>query len=248
MAPEFVFDEYPRKVYKRTFLNTVFVVFSYSVEDVSQKTLSSINQFLRDNFNSQEDVVRETFLHGFSFDSEEKGLSYFFSAKHLGIKYLKDDYVSFQQTMMPLLYPLIAFLKDTISVNTIADIDIRKVNIWAAKCQGNEPFDEKSLVNSFLSPSLISDAGSCGDDTDLRDAHMLKGKTNSLSFEVRYGFKDREFKGDKYCGLILDERVNADSVSVENVEKALLNANNTLYNIFHWSVSKQTLAYMDKEV
>lgn len=248
MLQEMNFKVYPRKVYKRTFLNVAFVVFSYSIEDVSQEVLASINQFLLDNFNSSETITKENFLRGFSFDSEEKGLSYFLSAKHLGVKYFKNDYVSFQQTMMPLIYPLMAFMRNVIPVTEIEDIKIRKVNIYAEKCQTGASFNEKHFVESFLSKDLISNAQSDGANNDLRDAHVFEGRTNSLYFTLKYGLKNKEFDGTEYCGLILDECVKTDSVLLSNVETVLLDANTTLYNIFHWSVNKEILAFMDKEV
>ena len=243
------FDESPRKVYKRTFLNTVFVVLSYSIEEVTEQLLTAVNQFLRDNFNTQEEASVELFKKGFSIDNEEKGVSYFFSAKHVGVKYMKDDYVSFQQTMMPLIYPLMSFFKNVISIDLIDVINIRKVNIWSVKLNEGKPFNESQFANDFLSSSLISQAEARdNNDKEPRNAHYLSGETNSFEFGILYGFLDREFNNAKYCCLTLDEHVIAKGIQATDVETVLLKANNTLYNIFHWSVSKRTLAYMEKEI
>ncbi len=241
------FEDYPRKVYKRTFLNTVFVLLSYSVEDLSVQFIAELNQFLRDIFDIQEDVSEETFKNGFSIDNEEKGISYFFSAEHLGVKYMKDDYVSFPQTMMPLIYPIMSFLNNVMSNKIIEDIGIKKVNIWNAKLNQDKAFNEIRFAGDFLSADLITQAKAI-DSEKSRDTHCFVGETESFEFIVQYGFIDREFEDDKYCGLVLDECVKATKVPVEEVERVLLKENNTLYNIFHWSVSKKTLDYMNMEV
>lgn len=242
------FDDYPRKIYKRTFLNTVFVVLSYSIGEISEAILESVNRFICENFNSQENVTEDNLRRGFSFDNEEKGVSFFFSTKHVGVKYLKDDYISFQQTMMPLIYFLMTFLRNALNVSMIDDISIRKINTWPVKRPQDKPFDENRFVKDFLSTNLISQSDADESSGNLENAHCFKGSTESLSFIIKYGTLNREYEGDMYCCLVLDESATAMGVQISDTESILLKVNNTLYNIFHWCVSEQTLAYMNKEI
>lgn len=250
MSQEMNFIDYPRKIYKRTFLDTVFVVLSYSINQMTEELISSINQFLRENFNAQENITKDLFDKGFSIDNEEKGFSYFFSSHYLGVKYFKDDYVSFHQTMMPLFYPLMAFLKNIVFVKMVSKLFIRKANIWTIKQNSNNKYDEINLINTFLSTDLVSQAHSYNPavDDNLRDAHRLIGKTDSFEFDILYGLRDSKLsETDQYVGLVLFENVQVESLPISEMETILLSMNNTLYNIFHWSVSKKTLAYMSQE-
>lgn len=244
------FDVIPRKVYPKTFLNTVFVVFSYSLERITEDVLISLNRFLKETFNHEEKITEAVFKNGFSFENKKMGISFYFSSKNIGVKYLKDDYYSFQITMMPLVYLLISFLKEAVPVMSISGMEIRKANVWDIKRKIEQAINEEDFINKYLSYNLVSNAVETKRGNSLRKVHLFKGESDTFTFEILYGLRDGKISdSEQYLGLVLDETVRSKSVSInlDDIDNELLSLNSKLYDVFHWSVSGTTIAYMNKD-
>ncbi len=247
MEQEVLFENIERKVYPRTFLNTVFVVFSYTIDSWSEESMNSIKAFLKDYFSLSVDISADDFEIGLAIDSREGDFSYFFSKGYIGVKYMKQNYVSFPETMMPLIYRLTAFIKNCFSLAKIDKIEIRKINTWMSKKQEMDASIDNVMVNSLLSSELISRSTPGSAYEGLSSVREFAGTSNGYRFMIRYGFDNRISSKENGVGLILDETITQEDVSFSEVEKALMDGNTLLYNIFHWSVSPTLLSYMSKE-
>lgn len=248
MTQDFIFETVERKVYPRTFLNTVFVVWDYDTACIPEDVVPLIRRFIKDNFNLEIGLTEEEFSHGFSIDNQQAGHSYFFSRGRVGVKYNGENYVSFTETMMPLIYRLSSFVKNVLSSSLISNIRIRKVNILNARKEEGNLVSEDLLVRDFLSSELISRTHPVANYLGLDNVKGFYGTTNGDEFSICFGFqKGSTPDGEPFVGLVLDESVSRRSISLNTVDDALLEINSVVFNVFHWSVSPTFIALMNKE-
>ena len=248
MTQNFIFETVERKVYPRTFLNTVFVVWDYDTANIPDDVVLRIRRFVKDNFNLEIGLTEEEFSHGFSIDNQQAGHSYYFSRGSVGVKCKGENYVSFTETMMPLIYRLSAFVKNVLSSSLIGTIRIRKVNILNARKEDGDHVSEDQLVRDFLSPELTSRTEPVANYLGLDNVKGFYGTTNGDEFRICFGFqKGNTYDGEQFVGLVLDESVSRRSISLNTVDEALLEINSVIFNVFHWSVSPTFIALMNKE-
>ena len=250
MTKDIHFETVERKIYPRTFLNTVFVVWEYESSYEPDDLILRIQRFLKDNFNLQIGLSEEDFSTGFSIDSQRAGHSYYFTRGSIGVKYMGDNYVSFTETMMPLVYRLAAFVKSVLSIDTINKIQVRKVNILNAKGRDGILFDENQLIQEFLSQQLIANAQPISTEyLGLEKVKEYSGTTEGDGFDIHFGFqKGTSPEGVPFIGLVLDESVSRSQVELNTVDDALISINNMVYNIFHWSVNSNVIALMNQQL
>lgn len=251
MTQDVHFEKVERKIYPRTFLNTVFVVFNYDTSKEPEDLIERIQIFVRDNFNLQITLSKEEINEGgFSIDSTDGGQSYYFSRGQIGVKYMKPDYVSFTETMMPQIFRLVSFAKNVLSISSLESIQIRKVNVLNARGQGDSVISKSQLEHDLLSMRLIEAASPTGNYQDLYDAKQFKGVTDGDSFDIIYGFHEGSTpEGDRFVGLVLDESISKNQIQqLISVDKDLQDVNDKLFNMFHWSISTNMLAIMNKEL
>lgn len=248
MTQDLIFKTVERKVYPRTFLNTVFVVWDYDTTGIPDDVVLRIRRFVNDNFNLEIELTEEEFSHGFSIDNQQAGHSYYFSRGRLGVKCKGENYVSFTETMMPLIYRLSAFVKNVLSSSFICMVRIRKVNILNARKEDNHLVSEEQLARDFLSTELISRTQPVANYLGLENVKGFSGTTNGDEFSICFGFqKGNTPDGEQFVGLVLDESVSRRSISLNTVDEALLEINSVVFNVFHWSVSPTLIALMKQE-
>ena len=248
MTNDIHFDNVERKVYPRTFLNTVFVVFNYDIGMEPADLISRIKQFVLDGFNLKIDLTEEELVNGFSIDNPVAGFSYYFSKGNIGVKYMKLDYVSFTETMPPLIYRLITYVRTVLDINMLDDIQIRKVNVLNVREQNDLPIDKDRLVKDVLSQDLLTVSEPAKEFFGLHEAREFCGQTEDKEFVIHYGVQEGTApEGFKYCGLVLDETVVKKKVALQDVDDKLKEVNEKLFDIFHWSVSSNLLALMNQE-
>ena len=244
MAEEITFKSVERKVYSRTFLSGVIVVLSYTMG--REAALLDLQNFLKENFGLLDTLPSDALEKGISVDDRDKSYSFFFSKEHVGIKYMKSDYVSFTVTMMPYVYRLLVFLKTVANVQEISKIQIRKVNTWYVAKDKAEDVDV--MIKDFLSNELRQSSKGDTDTPDLKSVQVFSGFSGGCSFGIRYGIHDETTPdGDEFRGLILEEDLFREKVCISEIETVLVEMNSLLYNIFHWCVSASTIAYMNQE-
>lgn len=248
MTQDLLFETVERKVYPRTFLNTVFVVWDYDTASIPDDVVLRIRHFVNDNFNLEIELTEEEFSNGFSIDNQQAGHSYYFSRGRLGVKCKGENYVSFTETMMPLIYRLSAFVKNVLSSSLISSIRIRKVNILNARKEDGDLVSEDKLVRDFLSSELTSRTQPVANYLGLDNVKRFYGTMNGDEFSICYGFqKGNTPDGEQFVGLVLDESVSRRSIPLNTVDEVLLEINNVVFNVFHWSVSPTFIALMNQE-
>lgn len=241
------FDTVERKIYPRTFLITVFVVLNYNKVLEPNDVIARIPAFLKDYFNLEISPTEEEFNSGFAINGQNH--SFLFSRGSLGVKSVGTNYVSFKETMTPLVYLLTSFLKNVLTITSLDCIKIRKVNILNAKEKDGILVSEDQLIKDFLSPELESRALPIDDDQELYNAHEFEGITDNNPFDIRFGFhQGKTPDGDRFVGLVLDETISKSSVMLDTLDEALIEINDIIFNMFHWSVNPNVLALMDKEL
>ena len=251
MTQDIHFKPTMRKIYPRTFLNTVFVIFDYDTAMEPANKIPRIQNFIKDNFNLEINLKEEGFSSGFSIDSKDGGHSYYFTRGSIGVKYMGNDYVSFTETMMPLIYRLVTFIKNVLSISATITIRIRKVNILNAREYDGTLVSDDQLIQDFLSQELTEVAEPVNDYTELEleNVKEFKGTTDKDLFAIHFGIHNGTLPdGGQFVGLVLDESVSRNHVSLNTVDEALISVNEKVFNMFHWSVSSNVIALMSQEL
>lgn len=249
MTPDIHFETKERKVYPRTFLNTVFVIFDYETAGEPADLILLVQRFVKENFNLEIVLTDEEYNKGFSIDNIGAGHSYYFARGSVGVKYMGDNYVSFAESMMPLVYRLVAFMKNVISVPSISNVRIRKVNTFNAREHEDAPASKDKMIHDILSPELVAVARPSADYLGLQNVKEISGSTDGDAFEIHFGFHlGTAPDGSKFVGLVLDESVASKQVALNQVDEALRNVNDKVFNMFHWSINSNVLVIMSKEI
>ena len=249
MTQEIHFDHVERRIYPRTFLNTVFVVFDYNASDEPKDLILRIQSFIKDSFNLHVELTEKEYSDGFSIESKDAGHSYYFSRGSFGVKYMKDDYVSFTETMFPFIFRLLDFVRVVLSISMIDKVKIRKVNTLSILEQGDVHDIKKKLVRDILSNDLIALAKPTSEYLGLEDVKECTGTTNGDDFEIHFGFQRRDGSdGFRYVGLVLDESVSRKHVSLDTASDDLKEINEMIFNMFHWSITSNVVSLMNQQL
>ena len=248
MMRDFEFNKVERKVYPRTFLSAVFVIFEYDKIGEPDDLVPRVKQYIKDNFNLDVDLTGEDLNFGCSVDNDTAGFSYYFSRGSIGVKYFKGDYVSFTETMAPHVYRLITYVKNVLEMPSLSSAQIRKVNILNVKTTEGAQMHNFNLETELLSENLRLNAEAASGYMDLENPKKLKGIADGNEFEINYGIQHGSLpNGDEFVGLLLEEIITNSNVRLEDVDDKLREINEKLFDIFHWSISPNMLALMNNE-
>lgn len=251
MAFDFIVNT-PRKEYKNTFLQNVFLSIYFDKIDqarVSNDFNENWEKYIRTTFNNLE-PRSNFFSEPISISREDRLCTIILSNGMVGTLIGAKDYRSFVDNVLPQLYKLKTFLKDVLDSPKISSISVRKVNIWQFNSKDKGQIDSDLLrKNIFSSQFLNKKANGQLDDNERKTSNMRKYEwkdvDNNILAIARTVFIPR--KQDGTFAQILDTEAICmqHDINLGNLEEKSIFLNNILYELYHWCINSKIQKIME---
>ena len=145
---------------------------------------------------------------------------------------------------MPYLYLLKGYVKEVLSRDNVASIEIRKINLWPYyEEESKNQLGEHEILHTILSAPLINEAK----DVKEIEGALIQTKeyqVRETSICIGYGIT----KNESGPIVILDTTAKSEQTqptSLNDVEAKLDELNNFLYEAYHWSVTEKVIQWME---
>ena len=247
------------KVYKNTFLQCVYVILEYSCKSdnfFDDAFYDRLERYITEQFPGMDfDANKARHSKGnLGLENKKEGLRFELHNGRIIVIVDKRRYRSFVDSVIPLIYRLVVYLKEVIKVDSLNKVIEKKINLWLA--DQNKPeekeFNFNYLEDLILSDNIKSDKGNRVDRNADEHGQQLVWKNEWTKDEVggkinlmvsRVHIANNSKRG---C-LVLDSDVCDMNVSTDNLPKTLMDANGILYDVYHWAVSERVIKMMEKE-
>lgn len=251
MAFDFIVNT-PRKEYKNTFLQNVFL--SIYFDKIDQTSVSSNfndnwEKYIRTTFNNLE-PSSNFFSTPISISREDRACTIVLSNGLIGALVGAKDYRSFVDNVLPQLYKLKTFLKDVLNSPNISRISVRKVNIWQFNSKKEEQIDLDALKKSIFSSQFLNkDVNGQLDDHEKKIPNMHKYEWedvgNNMLAIARTIFIPHQQDGAFAQVLDTEAIYMHNDIILENLEEKSILLNNILYELYHWCINSKILKIME---
>lgn len=236
-----------RKVYKNTFLQQVDVRLEYpsiAKDDIPKRAVD----FFKKHFGI--DVVTDQILKkqiGLRDDKTQLAFHFSPSASMLSVGY--KDYHTFYDSVLPHLYPIKEYVFNVLGQSDVK-VGLRKLNIFSFKkhenidqAKANRLIYQNIFSQNFLSAdSLVEIEVRSGHNTEVG---VRKFSVGLIEIDIKTFILPHEEKED--MSVLYMESTACFDADVSNVERILEEANNTLYDAYHWAVNDSIIDIMNRE-
>lgn len=246
------------KIYKNTFLQCVYLFVEYPKKEsvfFNDGYYERLKEYFSNHFpgtSYDEEKARRSDL--IKLESRSDGVAITLKNGLLMVMVDKRRYRSFVDNVLPLIFRTEALLREVLQVDSLKQAMLKKINFWLANqnTPANSSFDYAKLEKLVLSANILSDTSSrVTETTDQNGQQMVWKKTfegkDGKQVHVIISHVQPSNAPAKGC-LVLDSDVTLPSVSTNDLQKQLLEANDLLYDAFHWTVSDQVLSFMSKDI
>lgn len=251
MAFDFIVNT-PRKEYKNTFLQNVFL--SIHFDKIDQTSVScnfneNWEKYIRTTFNNLE-PRSNFFSEPISISREDRVCTIVLSNGLIGALIGAKDYRSFVDNVLPQLYKLKTFLKDVLDSPKISSISVRKVNIWQFNSKDKGRIDSDALRKSIFSGQFLNKkVNGQLDDNEKKIPNMHKYEwkdvDNNILAIARTVFMPRRQDGTFAQVLDTEAIYMHNDILLENLEEKSILLNNILYELYHWCINSKILKIME---
>lgn len=239
----YTFPQVPYKVYTKTFLKDVHIIFKYSMVHPTDTILANTKHFYEEDFNvtTQDVDVAE----GVYIKTKDDSLRFDFKWDSLTICMKSPLYKSIDLTIEVLRYAL-KFFK-IIGVNTIEKLVFYKYNELAYNTTKEIPVSK--FMGEIFSKDLLDNMTS----EDIKAQVELSRWEKQIDFDDKYSKFTIEFgfsRSDKESNtgsLALKTQIETENYTfpVDDIINTIKEYNQVLDNAFHWSVTKKIVKEME---
>lgn len=246
------FKEIPHRLYKNTFLQNVFVSYTFQSDDGTVDSPAIKDEF--DNFICSQFGLEpnDSFpAEPISLSSSDKMISFLFFRNEASVRIGARNYRSFEDSVVPQVVKLYKFIS-LLKVDSVSSLALRKINIWPISVDAvislNDGEIEK-IEKEVFSSDLLSEANVPLDEEE-RSIPIRKKcvwENDSINFTVRTAFMRDRVSNNK-GNLVLDIEVVLNSnTKLDDAKSQLLLLNDKLFNVYHWCVNSTIIKIMEEE-
>lgn len=246
MVYPFEIKKNEHRVYSKTFLqNTVVELTFPTLFEEKDKSFpfpslyTYIDKFFHLQLNAEPDMDK-----GFSLDNKANDVTISFKKDAVGIRVGRKNYQSFVSSVMPYVYLLKSYVKETMGIDGVESIVVRKINLWPFP---SDVIEEQNVAEEAMFSAVFSD--------EFLKASENVASDNLLPLTVSYEEKEISLflsrsinEDDNHKVVILDSKVESQqttSTSINEIETKLEELNDILFASFHWCVSDEILKIME---
>ena len=233
------------KIFKNTFLQNTFAELHFPLITESEwNNGAQMQNFLNKYFHFNTIVTWDNIQNGISLTNKDTDVTIHFSKDFVGVRVGRKNYQSFATSVMPYLYLLKGYVKEVLSSDNVASIDVRKVNLWPYyEEESKNQLGDNKIIHTIISEPLINAAN------DVKEVEGGQIKTvdyqeRETSLCIGYGIT----KNDNGPIVILDTIAKSEQTqptSLSDVETKLDELNYFLYDAYHWSVTEKVIQWME---
>lgn len=243
------------KIYKNTFLQHIGVAMTYrkiTAKDAPESFEKDIKTFF-ERFLAPLEYDNNFFEKGIFVHADNKGrvnLALKSNGSYVSIE--RSKYVNFVESALPLVTLPKLFAFSVLNIKTLNNLAIRKINLFPFGATNDQQVKEASqtVYESLLSPDFNSLEITKRMDDNQYVTPVLERwfRYDIYRYQIKTGiYADRTLKGRYY--LIFDSSVRYDKgmrIAEGSIDRKLIELNDRMYDLFHWSASEQVLDLMNK--
>lgn len=240
----YTFPQVPYKVYNKTFLKDVHIIFKYSSVPLNETMLDAVKRYFEDKFKGVK-IGNTDIKDGVSIKSTDELIWFDFKWNELTICMKSPMYKSFDLTLEVMKYALDFF--ETIGVAIIEKVIFYKFNELSYNLATDVPVSV--VMKQIFSENLLKNMTKEDVDTHVslsRWEKQIAFNDNDSIFTIEFGFS-RSAKGSNTGSLTLKTQIesNSTNMSINNIEDTLKEYNQVLDNAFHWCVLPKIVKEME---
>lgn len=236
---EYPFAHKERKVYANTFLQNVLVEWYYTPV-TGNLDQDCIKHFLAEKFKIQIEDGKDL-QYPIIVSSKAKDVQLFFDRDAFKLNVRVNLYKGFDSLIL-----LLESGFDYLKLNNIRDIHrclIRKIDVFPFQnVSGNNTSNETLLSKIFSKDLLEGISVSSNKAFQSFWSKNFNREVDSENVNIKFGFQRKQIENN----MVLDFSVDRNKdISIDMIEKNLLEMNQILYNAFHWSVNQDIIDIME---
>lgn len=248
----FRFPQIKHRVYPRTFLKDVHIMFEYDTVNSSDVMVAQVCNFYKNHFGLEIADIDRTKGKGISVFSGDDTVRFSFGWDSCTLIMRTPAYKSFGFAK-PLL-EIIQEYFNLIGVNDVNDVLMWKYNELEYELEG---VGNASMVLKGVFSDVLLDKNMT--DDDIKSMRSLTRWEKTVAFNnvddysslltFEFGFKSE--KPDQLKGVVALKTMimsSADTVAVSSLDNLLNSFNSTLDDAFHWCVKNEIIDEMKKEL
>lgn len=237
------FPSVPYKVYSKTFLKDVHLVFKYATVHPDETILAKVKNYYENSFRITTQNV--DVADDINIKSKDELIWFDFKWDELAICMKSPMYQSFELTLEVMEYAL-GFFK-AIGIVDVEKVVFYKFNELSYNLAKDVAVSE--IMEQIFSKELLENMSSEDIDTQKglsRWEKIVKYPDNTSSFTIEFGF-NRNAKDSNTGSLTLKTQIesNLSSLPIDDIENLLREYNQILDNAFHWCVRPDIINKME---
>lgn len=237
------FPQVPYKVYSKTFLKDVHLVFKFATVYPNEILVTDAKRFFETNFNGVK-LKNVDLSEGVNIKSTDELVWFDFKWDKLTICMKSPMYKSFDLTLVVMEYAL-EFFK-VIGITTVESLIFYKFNELSYNVE------KEVAVSSIMKQIFSSDLLKMMTSEDVEAQKSLSRWEKQISFDgdesrfvIEFGFS-RTTKESNAGTLTLKTQIESkNTIHVDDMEETLRKFNQVLDNAFHWCVLPQIIKEMN---
>lgn len=258
----FPFPKKEHKIYRNAFLQCVYIIMEYTQKPAAffnDEYYQKLKKFITGSFigvTYDEKEVRKN--DAIQLKSDQDGVIIVLDNGRIILIVDRRKYRSFVDSVMPYIYKLMGFLKNVIKVETLLKVTEKKINFWQVAQNNNDQqakasttLDYDKLEKVVFSKNITDDFESKQQGgTPDKNGQLLKWrkrwKETEATVNISVSIIQKDAEPLKAC-LVLDSDYSVKDVSLKDLPNSLIEANDILFDAYHWSVSELVVKIMNHQ-
>lgn len=259
----FPFEKREHKIYRNAFLQSVFLVMEYTQKPVDffdDDYYKNLKKFITNNFvGAKYDEGEARKNNTLKIVNSHEGIVLILNNGRVLLIIDRNKYRSFVDSVVPWIYRVSIFLRDVVKVDSLNAIVEKKVNFWQVAHKSNEPqkqgaqkFSYVNLEKAVLSNNIINDnehrqQNSIPDKNGQALKWLNTWEDNGRKVVMGVSLIHKDTTPHNGC-LVLDTEYSCKNVRLDELQTRLMEANDTLFDAYHWAVNDTVIRIMNFDV
>ena len=240
---DYQFPQVPYKVYSKTFLKDVHLVFKFATVHPDEILIADAKRYFETSFNGV--ILNDVDLsEGLNIKSTDELVWFDFRWDKLTICMKSPMYKSFELTLVVMEFAL-EFFK-VIGITTVANLIFYKFNELSYNVERN--VEVSSIMKQIFSNDLLkkmTPEDEVAQKNLSRWEKQISYSDDESQFVIEFGFS-RTTKESNRGTLTLKTQIESkDVVHVNDIENTLRKFNQVLDNAFHWCILSEIIKEME---
>jgi hypothetical protein len=238
------FPQIPHKVYSKTFLKDVHLIFKYALVHPDDATFAAAKCFFENKFNGIK-IGNTDIADGVNIKSTDELIWFDFKWDRLVICMKSPMYKSFDLTLEVMKYALEFF--ETVGVTDVEKVVFYKFNELSYNLAKDVPVSE--VMKQIFSEELLKNMTKEDVDVQMslsRWEKLVNFNDKDSVFTIEFGF-GRSAKDSNTGSLTLKTQIesNLSKLPLSKIENTLREYNQILDNAFHWCILPRIVKEME---